>query len=38
MKPILGEVLNATLDVLKMTKENYRAIRKSRLARVVEVR
>ena len=38
MKPALEEVLNATLEVLNMTKENYRAIRKSRLARIVEVR
>lgn len=38
MKPSLEDILNETLKVLNMTKENYRAIRKSRLARVVEVR
>ena len=38
MKPTLREVLDCTLSVLNMTKENYRAIRKSRLARIVEAR
>lgn len=38
MKPTLGEVLNATLNVLNITKENYRVIRKSRLAKAVKVR
>lgn len=38
MKPTLREILDATLKVVKMTPENYRAIRKSRLARAVEVR
>lgn len=38
MKPTLREILDETLKVVKMTPENYRAIRKSRLARAVEVR
>ena len=38
MKPTLQTILNETLLVEKMTKENYRATRKTKLQRAIEVK